>query len=147
MSTRTITYLTVAVLVAIGVLLFNQVTNLVSQGSAPSTGRLVFEDIRGIDLYYKGVPYPLNFDQHNDFIYMFNGAIELAVKPDAMKESSSGLNKLVVYFFNKPDATITVAGVIGTDLVFSAPTWLPNGYLKDMTNGELLELLSKSHDP
>lgn len=144
MSNRSLLYMTVIVLVGIGILLGLNFYYIL-QGTPQGETYLKYNDVKGVAAEYKGELYTFNFEQQNAFIGMLNRA----VKTDTVKEGdlhSSEIAKIIIYQFNAPDILLTPVAYVDQNLVFTSPQLAPKGYLMDITRGELQSLLSTTYD-
>ncbi len=143
MSNRTLTYLSIAVVACIGLLL---VINLIPSIQGISSGKyLQLNDVRGSAVQHKGLLYTLNFDQQNHLVDWLNHSV--AVKSDSYKKDPDmEIEKIVVYLFNKPDLEIEPIAYSNGNLVFSSPKWNASGLFIDTSNGVLKQMLSETYD-
>ena len=108
--------------------------------------RIPLQEVRGVSLYYNGLPYPLNFDQQNATILALNRALAVQQLP-SQKLHPTPWSKLVIHRFDKPDLELTSVGILdGGNLAFRIAEWHANGYLREVSDGSLGDILSRSYD-
>lgn len=146
MYQRSMLYLSLILLLCLGVLFLVNVKNIVQVSSATPDAYFHHNDIKGIAVEYKQRLYTLNFKQQNDVIDILNRAIPIEKiihidkKPD--------FSRLIVYTFDKrQEIEFTPLAFNNDDLIFYAPKLIPKGYLMEVSAGELHELLANAHDP
>lgn len=147
MSNRTLTFLTLCVLLGIGVLLAINLMTILPQTS--SKEYIERGQVRGSAVQHDGKPYTLNFQQQNALIDHLNHAIE--IKKSATPELAATtpkleIEKIIFYRFNANNIEITPISYDGNNLIFSAPDWNRNGLLQDTSAGQLKTLLSQTYD-
>ena len=136
-------YMTALVLAAI-LVLFG--FNLISMfwNPYPET-YIAHNQIRGMATQYHGKLYTLNFDQQNEVIDLLNKAV--AVTPDQQIEGTKPeIEKLIIYRFNSSDIDVTPISLVNDQYILSVPAWKKDGYLKDVSSGELVKVLSNTYD-
>lgn len=147
MTPRTQIWMTVLVLLGIGALFAIKLAEMFSFSLAATPQKyLDHNDVRGVAIVYRELPYTLNFEQQNSLIDFVNRAVpvkeastQAPVKPD--------ITKIIVYRFDDtPDVQITPLNYVGDNLLFSAPQLYPDGVLTDLSQGKLRELLKTAHD-
>lgn len=104
-------------------------------------------DIRGSAIVYKGKPYTLNFLQQTRFIDFLNRALAVGKIEPSASTSSHPFDRIVIYLFNGKEIELTPAGISDDNIYFSAPALQKNGYLQDVTQGRLLQLLKGTYGP
>jgi len=119
---------------------------LTTQSDDPQT-YLKYNDVRGMAVGHNQLLYTLNFKQQNTVVDILNRAVRVVgVKPG--KRQKPNIDQIIVYQFdNKPDITITPIAYVDSNLVFTAPEWNGDGYLMEISNGSLQQLLSQTFDP
>lgn len=145
MNNRTLVYLTILVLVGIGALFALNVAQILD-GSGASQTYLKPYEIRGMAVKFDQMLYTLNFEQQNEVVDILNRSVRVVgVKPD--KRAKPAIEKIYVYPFKDDVIEITpIAYVDNNNLVYSAPQWNNEGYLMEISNGKLHELLSQTYD-
>lgn len=145
MSNRTLFLLTGLVVLCIVILLL---LNALPLFWTPSVEKyLKFNDVRGMAVEHKGKLYTLNFDQQNEVIGYLNKSIPVADTVVANKNPKIDISKIVVYRFGLPNLTMVPIEYINNNLIFSSPDWNPKGLMKDVSRGELENVLSQTYDP
>jgi hypothetical protein len=145
MNNRNLMYLTIMVLIAMGLLLVVNITTLFTM---PKPERYIgYNDVRGMAIEHQKLLYTLNFDQQNDLIKYFNMALPINKDLQTVISSSVDFSKLVIYRFNQPDLIITPIAYEDDNLIFKIPEWNEQGYLQDISQGSLKELISSTYDP
>lgn len=144
MSNRTLVFLTTIVIVGMVVLFALNMTSLLT-GQPPNQNYLKFNDVRGIAISNNQMLYTLNFQQQNQVIEILNAAV--AINTIEGKRNPPNIDKLVIYQFEgQPDIILTPIGYVEKNMIFGAPQWVPNGYLKEISEGALQQLLSQTYD-
>lgn len=146
MDNRTVVILTVAVIFGMCILLALNLTNILT-GQPENQTFLKYNDIRGMAVEYHQQLFTLNFTQQNQVAAILNQAVRtMGIKPGKRKKPA--IDKIIIYQFNnQPDIIVTPIAYIGSNLAFSAPQWNANGYLIEVSEGELRDLLSQTYDP
>lgn len=143
-SNRFVIYMTIAVLLGIGGLFVINLNSIFTGQTTPQT-YIKHNDVRGMAVKHKGLLYTLNFDQQNQLINIFNQSIRIAeIKPEANKNTK--IEQIVIYRFDMPELKITPLAYLDHELIYSIPEWNANGYLIDVSNGELEKLLAQTYD-
>lgn len=101
-------------------------------------------DVKGIEIVHNDKPYTLNFEQQNTLIDYLNQS--LPVNTNFRIDPNLPFSKIIIYRFKGAPLELTPITLVGTDLVFSAPTWNPNGYLRDISVGRMNKLLNNTFD-
>lgn len=143
MNNRTITYLIIAVVVAIGLLLLVNTLTFFQPGA--SEKYLSPNTVRGVAVEHNKKLYTLNFEQQNELLALLNRAVPTGkVLPNSPPTDAQ---KIIIYQFNQlPDIVITPIGYIDDELLFTTPTWNSNSLIRDISRGELKKLLSQTYD-
>ena len=145
MSNRTLFFLTALVILAmIALLAFNMKSILT--GQPPNQTYLKYNNVRGMAISQNGMLYTLNFQQQNHVIKILNEAVAIdEIEPG--KRSPPNFNKIVIYQFDgAPEVTLTPIAYVDQNLIFSAPQWSRNGYMMELSEGDLRTLLSQTYD-
>jgi hypothetical protein len=145
MNNRTLIYLTGFVIIGMLVLLALNMTSILTR-QPESQAYLKFNDVRGMAINHNQLLYTLNFNQQNKVIEILNRSVRVVgVNPG--KRQKPDFEKMIVYQFEgKPDLVINPIAYVDKNLVFSVPEWDPSGYLMELSEGDLQDLLSKSYD-
>jgi hypothetical protein len=145
MNNRTLFLLTTLVIISM-LVLFGLNMNSILTGQPPNQTYLKFNDVRGMAIEQHQMLYTLNFDEQNKIIDILNSAVPITeIKSD--KRQPPRIEKIVIYQFeNKPDIVLHPIAYVDDNLILSAPNWVPNGYLMELSEGTLKELLSKTFD-
>jgi hypothetical protein len=144
MNTRIITFLTVIVLAAMGLILALNLSNLFLP--LPAQRYLSFNDVKGIALDYKGQSYTLNFEQQNDLIDHVNRFLAVGKQKQPDPNARIDFGSITVYLFNAPNIILKPIGLEKENLIFLVPEWNQSGYLLDVSNGALKELIDETFD-
>ena len=146
MSNRTLVYLTTLVILAMAILLGVNMQSILT-GQPENQTYLRYNDVRGMAVNHNQLLYTLNFKQQNTVIDILNEAIRInEIKPG--NRQPPNIEQLIIYQFdNKPDIVITPIAYVDQNLVFSAPLWGEDGFLMELSEGRLKELLSQTYDP
>lgn len=105
-------------------------------------------DVRGMAVIHKDIPYTLNFEQQNTIVNDFNNAKPLSA--NALGSATGGnlntIQKIEIYRFNNQSPIeIFPIKYVEDNLVFSAPLWYSE-YLMEQSRGKLKALLSETYD-
>lgn len=146
MNNRTFVYLTGLVIIGMLVLLALNMTSILT-GQPEGQEFLKYNHVRGMAVDHNQLLYTLNFNQQNRVIDIINRSVRVVgVKPG--KRQKPDINKIIVYQFDgKPDLIINPIAYVDDNLVFSVPEWESEGYLMELSEGNLQKLLSKTYDP
>ncbi|MEM1282366.1 MAG: hypothetical protein AAGG81_02300 [Chlamydiota bacterium] len=109
--------------------------------------RVEANNINGMEVYHKNIPYTLNLNQQAKVATYLNEAVSF--QPSGVLESRtpSAIEKIVIYRFEDlPPIEITPVYYHQNNLIFSAPDWQESGLLMDNSNGKLKDLLSQTFD-
>lgn len=139
MDSRSLTLMTIAVVVGVVLLLALNFTRFFTEsGTGPYLSRV---EIKGISIVRDNQEYPLSYEQQNTLVNLVNKA--LLVKKEDIAEAGTppDFTKIIVNRFDRTRIEITPVKYVGNDLVFSESTWNPNGWLRDVTHGELKTLI------
>lgn len=144
MSNRTLIILTSAFFLGIIVLFSINMTSILT-GQPLNQIYLQYNNVRGMAVLHNKLLYTLNFQQQNKVIDIINQAVTIdTIKGD---RKPPNVEKLMIYQFeNAPDIELVAVGYVEKNLIFSAPKWVPNGYLMEVSEGNLQKLLSESYD-
>jgi hypothetical protein len=145
MSNRTLLFLTALVLIGM-ITLFALNMQSILTGQPDDQTYLKYNHVRGAAVSHNEMLYTLNFDQQNELIDILNRSVRVVgVKPGKRKKPE--VEQIIVYQFNdQPDLIIKPVAYVDNNLVFSAPAWNPDGYLMEISDGRLHQLLSQSYD-
>ena len=145
MSNRTLFFLTALIGVGLITLLVINMTSLLT-GQPPNQSYLKYNDIRGMAISHGQTLYTLNFQQQNRIADILNRAVPIdEIKTG--KRQPSNIDQLIIYQFeNQPDIVLTAIAYVDNDLIFAAKQWVPNGYLMELSEGDLKTLLSQTFD-
>jgi len=145
MNNRNLFLMTAVVILGMLVLFALNLTTILT-GQPPNQTYLKFNDVQGMAISQNQLLYTLNFNEQNKVIEILNGAVPInEIKSE--KRSPANINKLVIYRFeNQPAITLTAIAYTDKNLVFAAPDWVPNGYLMELSEGSLKQLLSQTYD-
>ena len=147
MSNRTLMWLTALVVLGMGVLLTLNLTRILMGHSDIPQVYLKFNEVRGMAVKHNGKLYTLNFNQQKNLINMINRMVPV-IGIEEGQRTKPDIEEIVVYQFgNQEDITITPVTYVDNDLIVSMTKWNPRGYLLDVSDGELRNLLNSTHDP
>lgn len=146
MNNRIVLFFTIAVLAGMGILLAINMSSILTGQPAHQT-YLKYNNVRGMAVGHNQMLYTLNFKQQNDVIDILNRSVRvLGVKPG--KRQKPNIEKIVVYQFdNQPDIVITPIAYVDGNLVYSVPQWDQDGYLMELSDGDMQKLLMQTYDP
>lgn len=145
MNNRTLVLLTSLVLLAMFVLFAVNLTDILKR-QPPDQTFLKYNDIQGIAVKRNELLYTLNFNQQNKVIEILNFAVPVTEIKSGKREPAN-IRELVIYpLEGKPEIVLTAIAYVDNDLIFSAPAWVPNGYLMELSEGNLKTLLSQTYD-
>lgn len=144
-SNRVVFYMTLLVLIGMGILFFLNL-NQMREGTTGSGTYLKYNDVRGIAIKHKDLLYTLNFDQQNRIIDILNQSIQIQKIPAGQRQAPDFQQLIIYRFEDQPDLIITPTTYLNNELVYSMPQWNPNGYMKEVSVGELRKLISQTYD-
>ncbi len=144
MNTRFAIYATAIIVVMVGLLLLRAFVTVAPQQI--DSGYLDPYKIRGTELVFKGKPYTLNFEQQQEAVELINRCIPIG-KLRGSPIPPPGMDKIVVYLFDKKPVELTPINVSQDEFTFKAPALNSEGYLLDVSAGRLWRLLETAHDP
>ncbi len=102
-------------------------------------------DIRGSAIVYKGKPYTFNFLQQTRFIDFLNRTITVGTLES--HNTKLPFDKIVIYLFGGKEIELTPVDLSDDNIYFSAPALQKDGYVQDVTQGRLLQLLKGTYGP
>lgn len=145
MKNRTLVYLTSIVILGMLTLLALNMTSILT-GKSTSQTYLKHNHVRGMAVKANQLLYTLNFKQQNQVIDILNRSVRVVgVKPG--KRQKPDIENIVIYQFDgKPDLIVNPIAYVDKNLVFSVPEWEKEGYLMELSEGSLHNLLSSSYD-
>lgn len=146
MSNRTVTILVVLFIISMGVLFLVNIMEIFAVKAEEKYIR--FNDIRGSAVYYANKPYVLNFEQQTESVRYLNEAIPVEKVEVNTNLPPLPISRIVIYRYGKQlDVEIIPVMYHHDELVFSAPFWEKDYYLKENSRGKLKKLLSQTYDP
>lgn len=146
MNNRTLIVLTLLVIVGMLILLGLNLTPILTE-QPDNQVYLKYNDVRGMAVSHNQLLYTLNFKQQNTVIDILNKAVPTD-EIKSGKRQQPNIDKIVVYLFdNKPDLIISPIAYVDKNLFFTVPQWQQNGFLMELSEGRLQELLSQTYDP
>lgn len=145
MNNRILVALTSAVILGMLVLLALNMTSILT-GQPGGQTYLRYNHVRGVAIQHNQLLYTLNFSQQNQVIDLLNRSIRVVgFKPG--KNEKPDFDQIIIYLFDgKPDVILTPVAYVDDNLVFTAPAWDKEGYLMELSEGDLKNLLSKTYD-
>ncbi|MBA2367921.1 MAG: hypothetical protein H0V82_02720 [Candidatus Protochlamydia sp.] len=145
MSNRTLLFLTALVILGMITLFALNMQSILS-GHPDDQTYLKYNHVRGVAVSYNDMLYTLNFDQQNELISILNRSVRVVgVKPGKRKKPD--IEQIIIYQFNdQPDLIIKPVAYVDNNLVFSAPAWNSDGYLMEISDGRLDQLLAQTYD-
>lgn len=145
MDSRTLSILLVLAALAGGLFLMNRSSSSLFSAT-PSDTFISPYDVRGMAVVHLGKPYTLNFDQQNYVVEALNKALPVG-RLRANPAIARPFEKLIIYRFNQPDIDLPLVDLADKTLVFQANDWNPQGYLTEVTVGELYNVLTQAYGP
>ena len=146
MSNRTLISFTALVILGMAILLGLNMNQILT-GQPESQTYLNYNEVRGMAISHHQLLYTLNFTQQNKVIGLLNKAVRIA-ELKATERQPPDFDHLVIYQFNhKPDLIIKPIAYVDQNLIFSVPEWYKDGYLMELSEGDLQQLLSQTYDP
>lgn len=151
MNSRTVFFMTFAVIIGIVVIL---AMNIASAMGIHKSKYLSPNDVRGIAIEHKGLPYTLNFEQQNAIVDLLNHSVPIGNEiPKAEKSlAQPNFEKIIIYRFHDSDIEIhpiayTVKKDTGDALIFSAPELYSKGLMQESVPDDFKKFISKTFDP
>jgi|694.fasta_scaffold38217_3 hypothetical protein len=146
MSNRSLIYLTSIVIAAMAFILLVNLVSLFSP--APKETYLAFNDVKGIAVEHKKIPYTLNFEQQNRLIEYLNlSTPSMDTKPPLQGATSLNFDRILIFRFNGPDIILTPLSFLDDNLIYLAPDWNLKGEMQDRSHGKLKSLIAQTYDP
>lgn len=145
-SNRAVFYMTFLVLAAMAALFIINFKGILG-GQVISQTYLKPNFVRGMAVKHKQLIYTLNFQQQNQIVDILNQSVKTQqVKPG--KQQVPEIEQIIIYQFDgKPDLIITPLAYVDNELIYTNPAWNSNGYMMEVSNGQLQKLLSQTYDP
>ncbi|MFI0435811.1 MAG: hypothetical protein ACH350_08845 [Parachlamydiaceae bacterium] len=145
MNNRTLFLMTLLVIVCMLILFGLNMTSLLT-GQPPNQTYLKFNHVKGMAVDHNQMLYTLNFEEQNKVIDILNSAV-IINEIKSNERIAPKIEKIVIYQFeNKPTIVLYPIAYVENNLILSAPDWVPNGYLMELSDGALKDLLSKTYD-
>lgn len=145
-SNKALVYMTLLVLLGMGILFYLNLSNILGGQTEPQP-YLKHYAIRGIAVKRSNLLYTLNFDQQNQLADILNLSVLIQTVTTEQKKQTPAISEIIVYQFNgQPDLSLVPIGYADKNLIYSMPSWNPNGYLMDVSEGKLQNLLSQTYD-
>lgn len=143
MSNRTLLYMLGLALAAIlGLFLIK----LIPIAEHHQLEKYIFKgDVQNTEIVHLGLPYTLNFEQQNTLLDALNQSIPVGMEPFKLNPNLP-YKKIIIYRFNATPLELIPIDFDGKDLIFSAPAWNSNGYMRDVSTGRLKDMLEKAYD-
>lgn len=105
-------------------------------------------DVQGMAVRKEHKLYTLNFAQQQAVVDLLNRTIEVGSEVlERVKGDSPPFDMLVIYLFNDSEVAIRPVALVDKEYVFSAPKWHKEGFLKDVSQGDLYTLLEEAYTP
>ncbi len=145
MDNRTLFILTGLVLLGMILLLGLNLTNILT-GEPSNQVYLKYNDVRGMAVSRNQLLYTLNFQQQNSVIDILNKALPIDEIKSGQRQQPNIQQMIIYQFQGKPDIVLTPIAYVDRNLIFSAPQWQHNGYLMELSEGDLQTLLSQTYD-
>ncbi len=145
MSNRTLSYL-----IALGtfslIILF--VLNTVVVNWAPGQDKYFSpNNVKGIDVYARGKPYPLNFEQQNQIVLAINNTVPIGLEGHFESEDVPfDYEKLLIHRFKGISIELIPVGMIEQHLLLKAPLLNPKGFIRETGAGNLYGLINQTFD-
>ncbi len=99
--------------------------------------------IQGVDVYYKGIPYTLNMSQQNALLALVNNSLTIQTLP-ALQENASQVDKVVFYPLGQSKPLVLI--LKGENSVHFTYFTLDGKAFKEPQPGHLKELLETTYD-
>ncbi len=142
MSNQVIRILTIVVIVAMSFLLLFNLKKWLPGGT--SEPYLQSKTVTSITIVEEGKEYPVATGALPNFIGYINHSVPVeGIRKEGKKEKPR-FEKIVIVRKEDVDAIITPILYVDDNLIFSAPQWNPHGYMLDLSDGYLQELILKT---
>lgn len=138
MDNRALTFMTIAVVVCIAILMMINLVTLTR--TAPATNLFDEGKIAKFTVVHSNQEYTFSRDQQNNLITLLKQAVPIDAT-EAAKGVPTDFEKLTIYREDGSKIEIIPVAYLKNELIFSAP-WNPNGLLRDTSHGTLKALLS-----
>lgn len=139
------TFLTLLVLIGIGIILMLNFTRLITQQK--NERYLSYNGVRGMALEHDKQLWTLSFEQQNKAIEQINLCLSIGKNARHQEGKSLEFGRLVIYRFKAPDLYLTPIAYDGDNLIFESKELNPDGYLLDVSSGSFDTLLRSTYDP
>jgi hypothetical protein len=106
-----------------------------------------FNDVRGMALVHRNLPYTLNFEQQNLMVEHLNQSLLINKNPPIANASQLNFSELIIYRFNAPDIHVTPIAYQNDNLIYTVPEWSGHGYFQDISLGTMRSLIDETYDP
>ncbi|MDP1836240.1 MAG: hypothetical protein Q8K75_10000 [Chlamydiales bacterium] len=143
MNARNAIYAALVIIVLVGILLLRSSVQIVPENRV--TTLLQPNDIRGMEIVYKNLPYTLNFDQQQEMLELINRCIPVG-KISASPGGLPYFKKIVVYLFGRPSIELNQVDFAENEFYFQAPGLNADGFLMDVSGGRMFQLVESAHD-
>lgn len=146
MKSSTLLILTTAAI--LGVLALLTINYAPSLSSLPlkDTPLFPFEEVQGVAVVHKGLPYTLNFEQMQIAKSAILRAASIKMN-DYRSRKTFDFEKIIFYRFNKPEVQVFPIQWDENNLVFSIPSLSTSDFFLELSSGDLQNMLQTSFDP
>lgn len=138
MQNKTFFYSAIVGVIILSILLVRSLLDV--YGDAGPQRYVHQNDVRGVEVTYTGETYTMSFEQQKEFIELLNVAVVVS-KLSGERAPFTGLEKIIIFGFDTPEIELTPVDVSDENIFFRAPSIAPEGYLMDISAGEMKSLL------
>jgi hypothetical protein len=108
---------------------------------------LGFNDVRGMAIVHRNLPYTLNFEQQNLMVEHLNQSLLINKNPPVANPSQLNFSELIIYRFNAADIHLIPIGYEDENLIYTVPEWSGHGFFQDISAGNMKSLIEETYDP
>lgn len=144
MSNQNLWAMTIALLAGIGLLFVMNMTPVLDSLNFEKN-RLELNDVQAISIEKDGKQHVLNLQQQVELVKYLNLAVPVEKKTYENQTDQIDFERIVISRLkNQPEVVITPVGYIRNNLLFSAPSWNPKGYMRDLSDGGLKKIITQA---
>jgi len=144
MSNRNLWAMTILLLAGIALLFVMNMTSVFDSFTFEKN-RLELNDVQGISIEKDGKTHVLNLQQQVQLVKYLNLAVTVEKKTYGNENDQVDFERIVISRLkNQPELIITPVAYISDNLLFSAPSWNPNGYFRDTSEGKLKQIITQA---
>ncbi|NGX57409.1 MAG: hypothetical protein K940chlam3_00300 [Chlamydiae bacterium] len=105
------------------------------------------QDVRGMVVVHRGVPYTLNFSQQKSMMSMLNQMQEIGEPEEYKSGKALPFDQLIIYHFDTPDDIVRGKGLEGDWNVLTFDTGDYRRFLSNRPRREFMPVLKQAYAP